>query len=83
MIYPPYCDIAQLVVQSTRRTDAENGINQLFSLLKSNVENDFCDVKLNVLGPSVATVPKVNNKYRYRLIIKFRSFARFSDLLDN
>ena len=82
MIYPPYCDIAQLVVQSTRRTDAENGINQLFSLLKSNVENDFRDVKLNILGPSVATVPKVNNKYRYRLIIKFRSFARFSDLLD-
>ncbi len=82
MIYPPYCDIAQLVVQSSRRLDAENGINHIFSLLKGNVENDFNDVKLNILGPSVATVPKVNNKYRYRLIIKFKSFARFSELLQ-
>ena len=83
MIYPPYCDIAQLVVQSGRRADAENGINYLFSILKKGVENEFSDVKLNILGPSVATVPKVNNKYRFRLIIKFKSFARFSALLDN
>lgn len=82
MIYPPYCEIAQLVVQSSRRADAENGINHIFSLLKNNVENEFNDVKLNILGPSVATVPKVNNKYRFRLIIKFRSFARFSELLQ-
>lgn len=82
MIYPPYCDIAQLVVQSSRRADAENGINHFFALLKNNLETEYSDVKLNILGPSVATVPKVNNKYRFRLIVKFRSFVRFSELLD-
>ncbi len=82
MIYPPYCDIAMLVVQSTNRNTAEMGVNHLFSLIVDNVNGEFSDVKLNILGPSVATVPKVNNKYRYRLIIKFRSFARFSELLD-
>lgn len=82
MIYPPYCDIAMLVVQSTNRSAAEAGINNLFSLIVDNVKSEFNDVKLNILGPSVATVPKVNNKYRYRLIIKFKSFARFSELLD-
>lgn len=82
MIYPPYCDIAMLVVQSINRSAAEAGINNLFCLIVDNVKSEFNDVKLNILGPSVATVPKVNNKYRYRLIIKFRSFARFSELLD-
>ncbi len=82
MIYPPYCELAQLVVQSTRRADAEQGVNHLFSLIVSCIQNEYSDVKINILGPSVATVPKVNNKYRFRLIIKFRSFARFSELID-
>lgn len=82
MIYPPYCELAMLVVQSESRSDAKAGIDYIFSRLVENVNNEFSDVKLNILGPSVATVPRVNNKYRYRLIIKFKAFNRFAELLN-
>ena len=81
MIYPPFCEIAVLSVYSLNRTEAENGAKELFRLLVNGVKGDFSDVKLNILGPSVAAIPKINNKYRYRLMIKFKSFARFGALL--
>ena len=81
MIYPPFCEIAVFSVYSLNRTEAENGAIELFRLLVNGVKGDFSDVKLNILGPSVAAIPKINNKYRYRLMIKFKSFARFGALL--
>ena len=34
-----------------------------------------------ILGPSPASVPRVNGKYRYRMIIKCRAGKRFRELL--
>ena len=83
MIYPPFCEIAVLSVYSLNRTEAENGAKALFRLLVDGVKGEFSDVKLNILGPSVAAIPKINNKYRYRLMIKFKSLARFRALLKS
>ena len=82
MIYPPFCEIAVLSVYSFKRTDAENGAKEIFNLLVKGVQEAFSDVKLNILGPSVAAIPKINNKYRYRLMVKFKSFSRFRALLQ-
>ena len=36
---------------------------------------------LRVLGPSAAAVVKVNNKYRYKIIVKCRNDKRFREML--
>lgn len=82
MIYPPYCDIALVVVQSSLRSETQKGINYLFEMIKSKIAQNYGDVKINILGPAIAAVPRINDKYRYRMIIKYRSFKRFSQLLD-
>ncbi len=82
MIYPPYCDLAQIVIQSESRQSASDSAFLVFGLIKEKVENEFSDVKINILGPAIANVPKVNNKYRFRLLVKFKSFARFGELLN-
>ena len=82
MIYPPYCEISMIVLSSEYRTEAENAARFIFDSLVDKVQNEYKDVKLNILGPSVANVLKVNNKYRYRLIVKFKNFKRYEDLLN-
>lgn len=82
MIYPPYCDIALVVVQSSLRSETQKGINYLFEMIKSKIAQNYGDVKINILGPAIAAVPRINDKYRYRMIIKYRSFKRFSQLLN-
>ena len=82
MIYPPYCDIAMVVVNSLSRTISENAIKEFYNILVEKLKNDFSDVKVNILGPTIANIPKVNNKYRFRLIVKFRGYKRFGELIN-
>ena len=81
MIYPPYCDICLVCAQSLSRETAKMAINDIFELLKENINGEYNDIKLIILGPSPAAVPRVNNRYRYRMIIKCRNSARFREFL--
>lgn len=81
MVYPPYCDIALLVVSSADRGLAEESVFQIFDNIKKLLEEEFSDVKIVILGPSAASVVKVNTRYRYRMIIKCRCNARFREMI--
>ncbi len=81
MIFPPYCDICMVYTQSSDATIALDTIGEIFNNIKEATANEFSDVKLIILGPSPATVPKVNNKYRYRIIIKTKNTIRFREML--
>ena len=81
MLYPPYCDIAMVAVSSSDSELALSSINEIFGNIKKLIDNEFSDVKLVILGPSTASVPKVNMRYRYRLIIKCRFNARFREMI--
>lgn len=81
MIYPPYCDICMIYVQSMDSNIARETINEIFTNIRQLVAGDYNDVKLIILGPSPATVPKVNNKYRYRIIIKAKNNSRFREMI--
>ena len=81
MVYPPFCDIAVLSVSSTVREVALDTINKIFDNIKELIENEFTDVKLHILGPSAASVPKINLRYRFRIIIKCRFNARFREMI--
>ena len=81
MIFPPYCDICMVYVQSFDQNVASDTINQVFQNIKKSINDEYKDIKLIILGPSPASVPKVNNKYRYRIIIKTKNSARFRDMI--
>ena len=81
MIFPPYCDICMIYVQSFDANIANATINQVFANIKNAIDTEYKDVKLIILGPTPATVPKVNNKYRYRIIIKTKNSARFREMI--
>ena len=81
MTYPPYCDIAQIVVSSSFKELAENTASEVFRVVTEQLKEGYSDIKLRILGPSPAATPKVNNKYRYRLIIKAKNNKRFRELI--
>ena len=81
MIYPPYCDICVVSSQSFSRDFAEKAIKGVFSNIKALLENEYKSVKIIILGPAPASVVKVNNKYRYRMIIKCKNNNEFRSML--
>lgn len=81
MIYPPFCDICVVSTQSLSRERAERLVFAIFEKIKELIENEYKSVKLIILGPSAAAVAKVNNKYRFRMIIKCKNNAEFRKML--
>lgn len=81
MIYPPYCDICVVQARAGERKNAETAVNGIFSNIKEMLKGDYADVKLIILGPAPASVPIVNGKYRYRMIIKCKNNKRFREML--
>lgn len=83
MTYPPYCDICAVYTQSVFKEEAQNAIKQIFGKIREMINNDYSDVKVIILGPSPSGVAKVNNRYRFRMIIKCKYNKRFREMLRN
>jgi len=80
-IYPPYCDICVVWCQSTVKEQAFSAINEIFTNIKDRINNEYNSIKLVILGPSPAAVPKINNRYRFKILIKCKNNSVFRDML--
>lgn len=80
LVYPPYCDLIVIGFAGVGRDRVKSSAADfLIDLKEKIIDNE--KIKLIVLGPSPCNVPKVNNKYRYRLIIKCRNNRTIRNLL--
>ena len=81
MIWPPYCDVCVVGTNSLSRENAEKTAFMILDKIKKLLGTEYKAVKLIILGPSTAAVAKVNNKYRFRMIIKCKNNAEFRKML--
>lgn len=82
MVYPPYCNIATVVFNGDDRAVTEDAANSFFTSVKNAVSLGYSSVKLRLLGPTPAAVPKVNNSYRYKIIVKYKNSKDFRDMMN-
>ncbi len=73
LLFPPFCDIATITVTTSSETDAFSASNKLLSKIKELLGTKFTDVKMQIFGPFEAPVYKLNEKFRVRLVIKFKN----------
>lgn len=73
MLYPPFVDLLVIGFVGEKeplvRESAETFLRRLGELAREK----YSELPLRVLRPSPAAVAKVNNKYRYKLLIKCRN----------
>ena len=81
MVYPPYCDICVVCARSAFKETAEKAARTVFDNIKAMLNGEYGDIKAIILGPAPASVPKVNNRYRCRMIIKCKNTRRFREML--
>ena len=73
LVFPPFCDIASITVTSSNEGDAFNATGKLLERIKQLCAEKYSDVKLQIFGPFEAPVYKLNEKFRVRLVIKFKN----------
>lgn len=82
MVYPPYCDMCSVCFVSENEVKALNASRYFLQELKNSASEEYKDVKIIVLGPMPPRLSKINNKFRYRLIIKCKNNKNFRNMLS-
>lgn len=81
MLYPPFADIGIAVFIGENCQKTAEAANYFLNELRQLTKEKYQKIPLKILGPSPASVPKINNKYRYRLIFKFRNSKIFRNMM--
>ncbi len=82
MMYPPFADLLLVGFLGENKAKTITCSNAFITRLKELCKDEFSDVPIRALGPSPALVSKVNNKYRYKIIIKSRNCPRLRELMS-
>lgn len=83
MIYPPYCDIVMVGISAVGNETTRLAALKFFELIKSALEKQDDNIKMIILGPTSANIPRVNSKYRQRIILKTKNTKKFREFLHN
>ena len=81
LIYPPYCDICVIGFVGENEYAVKTASQDVLEQLKKYVKNEFVGEKIITLGPMPSRLAKINEKYRYRLIIKCVNSKRFREMI--
>ncbi|MBQ7039121.1 MAG: primosomal protein N', partial [Clostridia bacterium] len=77
--YPPFCDVVHLVVSGENVNLVRDEINNITKEIMKEFEAK--GIASTLLGPTPAPVSKIENRYRWRLIIKCESDEKLRAIL--
>ncbi len=66
LFYPPFCNLCLIKIISKNYEDASKMSVKIGNYLKENIKNEV------ILGPSTSNMFKLNNEYRFQIIIKYK-----------
>ena len=76
--YPPFCDIILIGFSSTNETEIKQISNALYEYLNRHLE----DSKYKVFKPMPCPIDKIQNRYRWRIIIKGNMDEKTNKILN-
>lgn len=82
MIYPPYCELCLVGFVGENKEEVRASATAFFDRIRSLNERTYTSVKMIILGPSQASIPRVGGKYRYRIIIKTKNTSDFRKIIS-
>ncbi|MBO5184603.1 MAG: primosomal protein N', partial [Clostridia bacterium] len=83
MTYPPFCDICAVYAVSEDELKALSAARVFLDEFKKRTENAENVPKVIVLPVMPPRIAKVNNKFRYRIIIKCKNTAAFRRIISD
>ncbi|MEG0895681.1 MAG: primosomal protein N', partial [Oscillospiraceae bacterium] len=81
MTYPPFCDICVIGFSGINEKNTIKSAEAVLSML-SKLSCKAKGITMKVLGITPANIYKINNKYRYRIIIKCKYTNTFKQFIS-
>lgn len=77
--YPPFCDIILISFSSTREDEIANISNKSYEYLKEKMQN----TEFNVFRPVPSPIDRIQNKFRWRIILKGNMTQEVNEILND
>lgn len=74
--YPPYYYICSLMIISDKFESASDVSNKVKKYLDNNLNEEYI-----ILGPSISSIVKLKNKYRFNILIKYKKDDKLRKVL--
>lgn len=81
MIYPPYCDLCMIGFSGLNAAKVYDASMQFLTRLTQENDKRSEPLKMIILGPQPPRIAKISNKFRQRLLIKYKNTAEFRAML--
>ena len=81
MLFPPFCDICVIGFTGTDEKKTAASAELFMNCLKLALQNHPEKLPLRILRPMPFIYGKINNKYRYRIIIKCKNTKQFREFI--
>lgn len=83
LLYPPFCDICVIGFSAVIESDAKSAAYEFMEMMKICVKDQGKKLPMRVLGPVEADILKLNNKYRYRIVVKCKANHNFKSMMQS
>ena len=82
--YPPFCDIIVISFNSISETEINKVSNQVYDYLNKKINNNSNEDEQNfrIFKPMPSPIDKIQNRYRWRIIIKGRIDEELNKILN-
>lgn len=77
--YPPICDIIIIGFNSTKEQEIQKVSNLTYEYLENNLEKE----EFKIFKPMPSPIDKIQNKFRWRIIIKGNMNEKANEILNN
>ena len=77
--YPPFCDIIVIGFSGTNENEIKEISNYSYEFAKSNLKEE----EFKIFKPMPAPIDKIQNKFRWRIIIKGNMTEKANEILNN
>ncbi|MBQ3928588.1 MAG: primosomal protein N' [Clostridia bacterium] len=81
MLYPPFADICVTAFMGEEKEKTKRAAHFFADRLSALASSEYSELPMRVLGPSAASILRLNGKYRFRIIIKFKNNQRFREMM--
>lgn len=76
LMYPPYFYICSILITSNTFEEASKGSIKVKEYLDKHLDENYI-----ILGPSVSSIVRLNNKYRFNIMIKYKDNTKLLKVL--
>lgn len=76
--YPPYTYLTIITLSCLKQEDVVDYVEQY----KTFLEARFAHINVDVIGPSVPFISKMNLRYRRKIMLKYKKISDVSEVLD-